>query len=78
MTKKHFEIVAKAIQNQINEIVESDDSYDLKYYKLKMLHNIQSELGYKFKLENENFSFVKWNSFIDNPYLYYKKQSHII
>lgn len=78
MTKKHYEIIADSIQKQINEIVESDDSHDLKYYKLKMLHNIQSELGHKFKLDNNNFSFIIWNSYIDNPYLYYKKQSHIL
>lgn len=78
MTKKHYEIIANSIQKQINNVVESEEyNYESKYLKLRILHDIQTALAYEFKLENENFSFAIWNSKIQNPYLYYRKQSAI-
>ena len=36
MTKKHYEIVASSIQNQINKVVENDElDFDGKYLQLK-------------------------------------------
>jgi len=79
MTKKHYEIVATSIQNQINKIVENEElDYDLKYYKLRVLHDLQTAMAYEFKKDNVNFSFTIWNSKIQNPYLYYRKQSHLV
>lgn len=78
MTKKHYEIVASSIQNQINKVVENDElDFDSKYLQLRILHDIQTAMAYEFKLDNNNFSFAIWNSKIQNPYLYYRKQSAI-